>query len=188
MDKHNLRQQTKKKRDCLTRERIIRYSALVMKNLKKAVPIAPGSVVLAYISTQSEVRTGPFIKSLIKAGCKVYAPCVRGIHIVPTMINDVKMKRGSYGIMEPSGGKTLRDYKKLDLVIIPGIAFDAHGNRIGFGKGYYDRFLKKIPKKVLKAGVAFECQMVPEIAAENHDINMDLVVTERAVIRTKTSG
>jgi 5-formyltetrahydrofolate cyclo-ligase len=185
MDKHNLRQQSKKKRDCLPRERVIRYSALVMKNLKRAVPIEPGAVILAYISTQSEVRTGPFIKSLIKAGCSVYAPCVDGIHIVPTLMNDVKMKRGSYGIMEPSGGKVLKNYKKLDLIIVPGVAFDPRGNRIGFGKGYYDRFLKKIPKKVLKVGVAFACQIVPKIAADGHDVSMDLVITERDIIQTR---
>ena len=90
----------------------------------------------------------------------------------------------TFGIMEPKE-LYIREfsYKKLDLVIIPGIVLDKKGHRIGYGHGYYDRFLKTLNKDVKKIGLAFELQVVDEIPEEEHDVPVDIVVTEKRVLK-----
>jgi 5-formyltetrahydrofolate cyclo-ligase len=72
----------------------------------------------------------------------------------------------------------------IDLIIIPGLAFDLHGGRLGYGKGYYDRFLHKTRAIAAKVAVCFECQLFPEIPVLPHDVRMDMVVTENTLYRT----
>ena len=81
---------------------------------------------------------------------------------------------GSYGIEEPVG-KAFTDYHSIDLVVVPGVAFDASGHRLGRGKGYYDRLLPHIP--AYKAGICFPFQLVEEVPSEEFDIRMDAVIT-----------
>ena len=87
-------------------------------------------------------------------------------------------------ILEPRDN-FIREFglKKLDLVIVPGIVFDENGYRIGYGYGYYDRFLKKLDKNVKKIGLAFEFQLVGKIPEERHDVPVDIVVTEERVLK-----
>ena len=89
-----------------------------------------------------------------------------------------KMVEGAFGVPEPSD-KTPFDKKDIDLVIVPGVAFDKEGNRMGFGKGYYDRFLKDM--KAMKIGVCHAFQLMDKIPSEAHDIKMDMIVTERGI-------
>ena len=81
---------------------------------------------------------------------------------------------GAYNIMEPTG-EVYDDYKEIDLAVIPGVAFDAEGNRMGRGKGYYDRFLPLVPQ-AYKLGVCFPFQKVDSIPTDEHDIRMDEVI------------
>ena len=80
---------------------------------------------------------------------------------------------GRFGIREPAPGPQL---EKLDLIVVPGLAFTVTGNRLGRGAGYYDRFLATVPTTTLKVGVCFEFQLVPQIPSESHDVMMDFVV------------
>jgi 5-formyltetrahydrofolate cyclo-ligase len=80
---------------------------------------------------------------------------------------------GRFGIREPAVGPQL---EKLDLIVVPGLAFTVPGNRLGRGGGYYDRFLATVPTTTLKVGVCFEFQLVPQIPPESHDVIMDVVV------------
>ena len=80
---------------------------------------------------------------------------------------------GRFGIREPAPGPQL---EKLDLIVVPGLAFTVTGNRLGRGAGYYDRFLATVPTTTLKVGVCFEFQLVPQIPSESHDVIMDVVV------------
>ena len=113
----------------------------------------------------------------------MFLPCVRGDEIRPSRYTKgCRMISGAYNIKEPAGGAGC-GIKSIGLVIVPGIAFDRRGNRIGFGKGFYDRFLKKLPESAVKAGVCLESQLVPSIPAGKHDIKMDYLITEKAVIK-----
>ncbi|MDP7322999.1 MAG: 5-formyltetrahydrofolate cyclo-ligase, partial [Candidatus Woesearchaeota archaeon] len=89
----------------------------------------------------------------------------------------------TWGILEPKDEFIRKfDIENVDLVIIPGIVFDQNGHRIGYGYGYYDRFLKKLDKNVVKIGFGFEFQIVDKIPEEKHDVPVDIMVTEKRVI------
>ena len=144
---------------------------------------------MVYISTQSEVKTTTLINYLHKTGALVCVPWVRGNDIVPVILKKGHpVKKDAYGIKVPITKIKLTDIKKIDAVVAPGIGFDRHGNRIGFGKGYFDRFLKKLPKKTVKAALAFSCQIVKKIPAEIHDIKMDIIATEKRIIDCRKKG
>lgn len=82
---------------------------------------------------------------------------------------------GAFNIMEPQG-PLFTDYGKIDVVVVPGMAFDKKGNRLGRGKGYYDRFLSQLPPYIYKIGVCFDFQKFDNIPAEETDVRMDCVV------------
>ena len=90
------------------------------------------------------------------------------------------------GVLEPKGELRGRPDRKieppeLDLIVVPGLAFDRRGGRLGYGKGYYDRLLHQIRPEATKLAVCFECQLFPEIPVLSHDICMDMIITEKAV-------
>lgn len=88
--------------------------------------------------------------------------------------SDKDLAEGSYGIMEPTG-ELFTEYEKIDVAIIPGMSFDSYNNRLGRGKGYYDRFLAKVPH-MYKIGVCFDFQKLETIPAYDNDIKMNLVI------------
>ena len=92
------------------------------------------------------------------------------------------MQKGSYNIYEPQG-ETFTDLVSIDAAIIPGVSFDRHGNRLGRGKGYYDRFLKKL--NTFKIGICFSFQISDEIPHDEHDIAMDEIWTEEGYVSKK---
>lgn len=91
--------------------------------------------------------------------------------------NDVK--EGVFQVLEPTTNVWV-DPKQLDAIIVPIVAFDQHKNRIGYGKGYYDRYLKQTT--ALKIGVAFDCQWVDDIDEEKTDVRLDIIITESKII------
>ena len=89
------------------------------------------------------------------------------------------MKQGAFGIWEPADD-TAVDPSLLEWIVVPGVAFDRRMNRLGRGKGYYDRLLRQTPAR--KIGICYGLQLVDEIPAEPHDIQMDLIITENDII------
>lgn len=135
-------------------------------------------VVMAYISFGNEVRTMDIIKAALSAGKKVLVPVTSGERMEPCVLNNpYDLKKGAFGIEEPA--EKHRWNGKVDLCIIPGVGFDKAGGRIGFGKGYYDKFLVETPCK--KIGIAYENQIVDNAFSEAHDIPMDIIITEGEV-------
>ena len=95
-----------------------------------------------------------------------------------------RLKKGAYGIMEPTSIKEFPK-EKINLVIVPGIAFDENGNRVGFGKGYFDRFLAKLPDGTPAIALAFDLQIVKHIPVAEHDKKMKKIITEKREIEGK---
>src|SRR3989338_3616519 len=93
-----------------------------------------------------------------------------------------EFKPKTFGILEPKESYQ-REFNpdKLDIVIVPGIAFDKNGHRIGYGYGYYDRFLKTIRKETLKIGLAYDFQLIEKIPEERHDVPVDIILTEKEI-------
>jgi len=131
-----------------------------------------------YISFGGEVKTEEMIREAQKLGKIVTVPVCKnnGITIRPCILdNKSGLKKGRYGICEPSA-KRLMHPRDLDLVIVPGIAFDKKGNRLGRGKGCYDRLLKKLSERIPSIGLAFSFQILPAVPAKIHDVRVNKVI------------
>jgi len=129
-----------------------------------------------------EVETGPVIKKALTMGKKVVLPVtlVKDRDMKPVYLRDIKrFKKGPYGIYEPDGplNRTPAELKNIDLVIVPGLAFDRKNNRIGRGKGYYDNFLRRLPKGKSKIGLGFRFQLLSRVPATKRDIPLTGVIT-----------
>ncbi len=143
--------------------------------------------VLFYIDMRSEVRTRISLVSTLASKKTTVVPfCLDGRLELFHLEHAGELAIGSYGALEPRVG--LRDgpdkiiaVDAIDLAVVPGVAFDPQGNRLGHGKGYYDRLLQKFADKVTTVGLAFECQIIPEIPQNEHDMPVDIVITERTV-------
>jgi len=151
-----LKKQRKEDRD--------RKSSLIMKKLFRALVFKKAKVVMFFISFGGEVNTKNMIRQAMKLGKKVAVPvCKKNRMIRPSLLGqDAKLTRGLYEIFEPAIKKFI-SLEDLDLVVVPGVAFDKKGNRLGRGKGYYDCFLHKLPPKTSSVGLAFDFQILPSI-------------------------
>ena len=140
-----------------------------------------------FASFNSEVNTHDMIKKTF--GKKnIVIPKIIQHEIEPSVIIDFDnlVPSGKFGILEPIEAMKIA-YKNIDLVLVPGIAFDKEGHRIGYGFGYYDKFLKKVPKAI-KIGLCFDFQIVNKIPREEHDAPVDLIVTEERFVECKESN
>ena len=139
--------------------------------------------IYCYVSHGTEVLTNEIFSAAWRCGKKTAVPKVQGAHDMGFyFIRSMKeLAPGCWNILEPVGKpETLAEGKKV-LVILPGAAFDKYGNRIGYGKGYYDTYLKKHPE-YRRIGLAFSTQCVKTIPAESHDVPVEFVVTERGIL------
>jgi len=139
--------------------------------------------ILLYYPHKNEVDTRFIIKQLLRSkNFNLYLPKVVGDSLIPVKIKDLSaLKKGYAGIMEPEGEESSPE--EVDIVVVPAVAFDLQGHRLGYGKGYYDRFLKKT--KAVKVGVAYDFQIVEKLPAEQHDIPVDLIITPARLIKVK---
>jgi len=186
--KQNLKSEITEKRKSLTKEEIKEKSSKIKRNLYSLSEFKDAKNIMFYISFNNEVGTIETIKELlIKNEKNIIVPYVvknNPILQLSEIKNFNELEPKTFGILEPKENFTREfSYKKLDLVIVPGIVFDKSGHRIGYGYGYYDRFLKKLNKNVVKIGFAFELQIVDKIPEERHDVPMDIIVTEESLVQ-----
>lgn len=143
-------------------------------------------VLHTYVSWQEEVDTQELLRVMWQERKKVVTPKVI---VSPPQLEHYLLPHfealapGAFGILEPSherGALPFADFKKIDLIIVPGLAFDRRGNRLGYGGGYYDRLLAEFAAP--KVALAFSAQIVDAIPTEAHDQRVDMIVTEREVI------
>jgi 5-formyltetrahydrofolate cyclo-ligase len=143
--------------------------------------------VMFYVDVRDEVRTRQALPEALASGKRIVVPyCLDGELELFWLENMDELELGMYRILEPK--VELRDVASkrltptdLDLVMVPGVAFDRNGGRTGHGKGYYDKLLQHARKDAPLVALSFECQLFEEIPAESHDIFMDKVVTEDVV-------
>ena len=155
--------------------RLIRASHPLTK-LSRHPRLADAHTVLLYSALPDEVPTLPLLNRLSTEGKTVLLPRVVSDTDMElrryTGSND--MEQGAFGIMEPTG-KLFTDYENIDVAVVPGMAFDREGHRLGRGKGYYDRFLTRL-SHTYKIGICFPFQLVDLVPADAHDILMDEVI------------
>ncbi|MGA1847067.1 5-formyltetrahydrofolate cyclo-ligase [Deferribacter abyssi] len=134
---------------------------------------------LLYYSFDNEVRTIELISCLYKKSKKVYLPILDNKKFyVGEFIGFNKMNKNVYGIFEPT---EKLDLNKFDVIVVPGVAFDEECFRLGFGKGYYDQFLKFSKRKIC-VGFAYDFQVVKKLPVDDHDEKLDLIITEKRII------
>ncbi len=159
-------------------------SRIVHKRLFSNEDFLTSRCVMLYVSKGTgEVETGPIIKKALMMGKKVVLPVtlVRDKNIRPVYLKDIKrLKKGPYGIYEPYGPSNTKSaaLKDIDLVIVPGVAFDRNNNRIGRGHGYYDNFLRRFPKNRSKIGLGFRFQLLDRVPATKRDVPLTNVITD----------
>jgi 5-formyltetrahydrofolate cyclo-ligase len=166
-----------------------RVSREIFDRLVALPEYVKASTVMLYLDVRSEVRTCWFVPAAWEAGKRVVVPyCEDGEIELFHLHRFEELAPGMMDVLEPRPELRGDPQKavlaaQLDLIVVPGLAFDRQGGRLGYGKGYYDKLLHQIRPDATKAGVCFECQVFPEIPLLPHDIRMDLVVTENAVYR-----
>ena len=172
-------------RNSLSTKEITTGSSEIVARLMRIEEIRKAATLMVYLSFGSEVRTDDLIRWCWEEGKRIVVPfChVESRELTACRIDGFdELKTGHYGIRAPKEG-LLRpvDGREIEVILVPAVAFDRRGYRIGYGGGYYDRFLPRTPQAV-KIGVAFASQIIEEIPVDGHDLPVDLIVTEREVI------
>ncbi|MGQ4833551.1 MAG: 5-formyltetrahydrofolate cyclo-ligase [Candidatus Asgardarchaeia archaeon] len=189
--KKEIRTLVKKLRRQLSKEDALKLSHKIALNLFSLPEYKIAKVILIYIAKGNEVSTAEIIDNALKSGKRVFVPVTfpqkREMKFTE-LFSDWKscLEKGVYGILEPKKDCRRFDNKiheKADLIIVPGIAFDVKCGRIGWGGGYYDRFLKRVSKDIPKVGLAYELQIVDEVPMTENDVRVNIIVTEKRIIR-----
>jgi len=164
----------------------LRAGNLAQDRFLRAFPPRRGMAVALYAAVRGEVPTGRIRSAYLAAGAKLYYPRVTGkgtLAFYPHREGD-GWERGPYGIPEPPCPRGSRSRSTgFDLVVVPGVAFDREGRRLGHGFGYYDRFLGALPEGATLVGLAFSSHVIPEVPVDAWDVPVHALVTEEGVIR-----
>ena len=172
MTKRELRQQIRAQKKKWTSQLPELSNQICSKVLALASWQEAGTL-LMYYPLPDEVDVRPLIKEAFESGKRVLLPVVKGEELELHLYEgEGSLKEGAFGIMEPMGKKFAeKDYSCIQLALIPGMAFDRVGHRLGRGKGYYDRLLPKLTNTRLQ-GICFPFQLLNEVPAESHDISV----------------
>ncbi len=196
-EKRQLRRQALARRDSLTAAERKAYSEAIVGKLTLLPCYLRAQAVLTYISFRSEVDTFPLLERALADGKAVFAPKVLGREMAFFLISGTAdLTEGYHGIREPKEGMPYTDWVSQNdgpvnaytLICMPGAAFDRERHRIGYGGGFYDKYLGKFeenPEGMLQistAALAFSCQIFEKIPWEAHDIRPEKIITEKETI------
>ncbi len=176
MDSLTIRRAMKEQRQSLTKEQITALSNAVYKNF--LCLFITGKSCFIYKDFRGEVQTAPFIDYFSKLGAKISYPLIDGDNMLAVMPTDNEFTANPFGVKEPSEYVIIDD---IDVAIIPLLACDKDKNRIGFGKGYYDRFLSK--HKCLKIGICYDFQVLESVPKNKWDVPLDIIITDKRIIK-----
>ena len=177
MDKKEMRRMVRELKRAVTLDEKRRRSAPIMEQVEQLEAFVKARTVLLYWSMDDEVYTHAFADRWHERK-RLLLPCVEGEDLLLRQYRGRQSLRPGpeFGIPEPVGPIFDR-LDEVEMIVVPGVAFDRQGNRMGRGRGFYDRLLKSTPA-ALKVGVAFDFQMFDSIPVEPFDVAMDVVVTE----------
>ena len=153
----------------------------VFERLENTAAFLLADRILMYHSLPDELSTHRFLDKW-HGRKSFFLPRVNGVNLEILPYDESRLELGSFHIEEPTGDNTV-SADEIELVIVPGVAYDHSGNRLGRGKGFYDRLLATT--RATKVGVGYEFQIVEEIPSEPHDVKMDMVISQKRVLRFK---
>jgi 5-formyltetrahydrofolate cyclo-ligase len=182
--KHALRRKARAARDGISAEARADASHRVAERALAVPEIASARGVLAYAATPQELDPSPLLAALRERGARVAYPRVCGPGGLTLHWSDTgDLAPGYCGILEPHESAEPAAFADLDVVLVPGVAFDEACCRLGMGGGFYDRLLPAMRPDTLRVGLAFDEQVVPTVPTEEHDVSLDAVVTPTRTLR-----
>jgi 5-formyltetrahydrofolate cyclo-ligase len=184
LTKVELRRHLLAQRAMLTPAEIEQHSMVIAAHVCALPAFCVSHTVMVYMALPQEVQTMPIITQARQLQKSVAVPVISGQDLVAVALSEVptQLRRGRFGILEPCGTPRVIHPQEIGCIAVPGIAFDARGGRLGFGKGYYDRFLRQLPATTYRCGLAFGIQVVPCVPQVPHDVCMHGIVTEQGYI------
>jgi len=178
--KHKIRCEVHEAKKGHSAREIADKSKAIAERLFRLPEYKKAKTIMFYASKKLEVQTLDAIRMALREK-NVAVPLVKGDDMAAVRISRMgDLAPGAFGVPEPRRGTQIRP-KDIDLVIVPGVAFDAKGNRVGYGKGYYDKYLKKTVRAQVVA-LAYEFQIVPTVPAECHDVRVHKIITEKRTV------
>lgn len=185
--KDNLRKNMLVTRKNMTMHNVSAFSNNIMDTIMGLPQFINCKNIMLYISFNKEVDTYPLATWCLNNGKTVIAPyCIQSSHeIIPFIINNLTndLTKSTFGVMQPRHDLLMEaNIKEIDLIIVPGVVFDINCNRIGFGAGYYDRFLPRKSKKTPTIGIAYDYQIIDKVPTDEYDVPLDFIITEKRII------
>lgn len=189
-DKNRLRQEMRKRRNRLSEQEVLHKSQKIFNIITENSCYKKADYIFSYMSFRNEVDTEKFHRKVLEDGKILLLPRVLSKEVMEFyQINDMsRLKKSSMGILEPDETCELYVHNKhflendfnstLHFMILPGLAYDHSFGRLGYGGGYYDRYLEKNNVGIIRCGVAFDFQWIKEIPCTVYDARMDIIVTD----------
>ena len=187
-EKNALRKQMKESRLNLSEEEFVAKSKAIVNTILEFPAYKEAQKVMVYIPMAGEVNIKHLFGPAWESEKELYVPVCEGQ--APGVMQAALYKKKSItsitklGVQEPVFARFIEP-EEIDLVLVPGLAFDRQGHRLGYGKGYYDRFVPRLNEKAVKLGIAFDLQVLSEIPYENHDQFLDGLITEKGFYSTQ---
>lgn len=181
LSKAQLRQRVLAMREKISPEDRQRAMVRILPQLVAIPSYRSARKVAAYMSFGSEIDTGPFIETVLADQKSLVLPRVDSATHTLSLHNVFDRDRlltGPWGIREPAADWPRADIQDIDFLLVPGVAFDRHGQRIGYGAGFYDRLLSRRARPIECVAIAFDCQVLDRVPAESHDQPIDRLITE----------
>lgn len=183
MDKREFRKIMKEKRGSLNKVERMEKDQTITEKLLDLSLVKDAKTIFVFLNFRDEVKTRDFISAALQREKTICLPKIAHGKMIAVEVNSLKgLKKNAMGILEPEG-KAVED---MDLILCPGLAFDLKGYRMGYGGGYYDRFLETHPDPVT-LGLGYDIQLVPEVPHESFDIPLDYFLSESYFISCEES-
>ncbi len=187
--KNSLREEHLSLRKGLSRRDVTTLSNKVFFNLKGIPEYSRAKSLMVYLDYKNEVETKEIIEDVLRQNKNAIIPISKPdtleLHL-SNLISIQDLEVSTYGILEPKKDKIFTVLPEIiDIVIVPGVVFDKNGYRIGYGKGYYDRFLSSLDHKFIAIGICYDFQLIDEVPKDIYDYQLDYIVTDERIINTR---
>ena len=172
------------RRRALSQEEQRRASLAVYEHVRAFAPYGKARSVMAYMACRGEIDLAPVIADVLAQGKTLLLPRCEapGIMTARRVTDLSQLAAGAYGLMEPAKSCAVFPPEEIDLILVPGTAFDTSGGRLGQGGGYYDRFLART--RALRAGICHDFAVTARVPAQAHDVRMDCIISPGGTICT----
>lgn len=181
MDKKSIRREIIAKRNSLSDDKRKEFDEKIKDILKASSYYKEAKNIFIYIGFGSEINTSKYVKEFLDEGKNVFIPRIDLKNKVIEAVNIdslSELQKNKFGILEPAKDGKIIDKNELDLIIVPGVAFDINGGRVGYGGGYYDKYMADIDGSIPRVVLCYKFQLLKELPKEEHDISIHEIITE----------